>query len=206
MVKIKICGITSPEEAGWLLQEKVDYAGIVLFFPKSHRNISCEQAESIIRTLGDGVCKVAVVVSPTLPQIREIEKLAFDRIQIHGEVEQEVLDGLHIPFLRAFNVDNMQELERFRTMDQCVGYVFDAQVAGSGKTFDWTLIPALPEDGKLILLAGGLNPDNVAQALEKLHPDGVDVSSGVERSGGKGKDPAKIRAFVKAVRDWEEGL
>lgn len=204
MVKIKVCGLTDQREAEWLLEEGVDLAGMVLFFAKSKRNITPEQAEKILQTLGRDIRKVAVVVSPTCGQIRTLESLPFDLIQIHGEVRQEALDQLHKPFLRAFNVENMQEWERFRFEKKCAGYVFDAQSPGSGQAFDWKLIPKLPEHGKPMLLAGGLHPGNVVWALDRIYPDGVDVSSGVERDSGKGKDPEKIRAFVRAVRRWEE--
>ena len=79
------------------------------------------------------------------------------------------------------------------------GYVFDAIEPGSGKTFDWKLVDNIPRDEKLLLLAGGLNPDNVRMAIEAVHPDGVDVSSGVENDNGAGKNPERIRAFAIAV-------
>ena len=200
MAKIKICGLTSPQEAQWLLEEGVDFAGMVLFFPKSKRNISPKRAGEIIEALREGVKKVAVVVSPTVEQIGIIEELSFDFIQIHGIVGQEILEALTIPFLRAFNVDNMQEYEMYRNCEKCAGYVFDALVPGSGKTFDWSTLPEISGGGKMFFLAGGLSPDNVAEAIHFVHPEGVDVSSGVEMDTGTGKDPDKIRAFVKAVR------
>ena len=206
MTQIKVCGLTSTKEAGWLLEEQVDYAGMVLFFPRSKRNIQPEQAEEIIRTLGDKIKKVAVVVSPTEEQIGILEELSFDFIQIHGRIRQEVLERLTIPFLRAFNVDNMQEYEMYKSCEKCAGYVFDAVTPGSGETFDWKRIPDIPKGDKLFLLAGGLTPDNVAGAIRYVHPGGVDVSSGVERDSGQGKDPEKIRAFVKAVRQTDAAV
>lgn len=200
MTQIKVCGLTSTKEAQWLLEEQVDYAGMVLFFPKSKRNIQPEQAKEIIRTLENKIKKVAVVVSPTEEQIRILEELSFDFIQIHGTIRRGVLECLNVPFLRAFNVDNMQEYEIYRNCKKCAGYVFDALTPGSGKTFDWKRIPDISERDKLFLLAGGLTPINVEEAVRCVCPDGVDVSSGVERETGKGKDPKKIRAFVKAVR------
>lgn len=182
------------------MEEKIEFAGMVLFFPKSRRNIEPEQAEKIMEALGENIKKVAVVVSPSVEQIQILEGLGFDLIQIHGTIFPEVLNALTIPFLRAFNVNNMQEYERYRDFEKCAGYVFDAQTPGSGMTFDWSLIPEIPKGEKLFLLAGGLSPANVEKAIEHIHPDGVDVSSGVERDSGKGKDPDKIRAFVKAVR------
>ena len=191
MTKIKICGLTTPQEAGWVSKAQADYAGMVLFFPKSKRNITIDQAKEIMKYLPPQIRKVAVVVSPSALQIKEIQENGFDIVQIHGQV---------LPFLRAFNVDNMQEWERYEAEPKCIGYVFDAVKPGSGETFDWSSIPNLPEDGKPYLLAGGLNPANVGNAIEAMHPDGVDVSSGVERDLEPGKDPEKIEAFVKIVR------
>ena len=201
MTKIKVCGLTSPKEAEWLVEEKVDYAGMVLFFPKSKRNISPEQAADILEALGDSLKKVAVVVSPTAEQIRILQELSFDIIQIHGTVSAEAQEALQIPFWRAFNVDNMQEYERYMACEKCAGFVFDAAVPGSGKTFDWQKLPEISRGDKLFFLAGGLSPDNVQDAIAHIHPDGVDVSSGVERETGKGKDPDKIRVFVNKVRE-----
>lgn len=200
MTKIKICGLTTPQEAEWVSKSQVDYAGMVLFFPKSKRNITIEQAKEIMKSMLPQIQKVAVVVSPSALQIKEIQKAGFDIVQIHGQVLPEALETLRIPFLRAFNVDNMQEWERYEAEPKCIGYVFDAVKPGSGETFDWSSIPNLPEDGKPYLLAGGLNPDNVGSAVAAMHPYGVDVSSGVERDSGTGKDPEKMGAFVRAVR------
>lgn len=200
MTKIKICGLTTPQEAEWVSKAQADYAGMVLFFPKSKRNITIEQAKEIMKSLSSKIQKVAVVVSPSALQIKEIQEAGFDIVQIHGQVFPEAFGILQIPILRAFNVDNMQEWERYEAESKCVGYVFDAVKPGSGETFDWSSIPNLPEDGKPYLLAGGLNPDNVGSAVAAMHPYGVDVSSGVESDSGMGKDPEKIEAFVKAVR------
>lgn len=200
MTKIKICGLTTPQEAEWVSKSQVDYAGMVLFFPKSKRNITIEQAKEIMKSMLPQIQKVAVVVSPSALQIKEIQKAGFDIVQIHGQVLPEALETLRIPFLRAFNVDNMQEWERYEAEPKCIGYVFDAVKPGSGETFDWSSIPNLPEDGKPYLLAGGLNPANVGSAVAAMHPYGVDVSSGVERDSGTGKDPEKMGAFVRAVR------
>ena len=200
MTKIKICGLTTPLEAEWVSKSQVDYAGMVLFFPKSKRNITIEQAKEIMKSMLPQIQKVAVVVSPSALQIKEIQKAGFDIVQIHGQVRPEAWETVRIPGRRAFNVDNMQEWERYEAEPKCIGYVFDAVKPGSGETFDWSSIPNLPEDGKPYLLAGGLNPDNVGSAVAAMHPYGVDVSSGVERDSGTGKDPEKMGAFVRAVR------
>lgn len=201
--KVKICGLTSPAETRYLNENHVDFAGMVLFFPKSKRNISIEQAKEIIAALDASIKRVAVVVSPSIEQVRLIEAAGFDYIQIHGEIpetETEAEAAIAIPILKAFNVSDMGSYEKYHNDSRIAGYVFDAIEPGSGKTFDWKLVDNIPRDEKLLLLAGGLNPDNVRMAIEAVHPDGVDVSSGVENDDGAGKNPEKIHDFVAAVK------
>ncbi len=201
--KVKICGLTSPAEARYLNENHVDFAGMVLFFPKSKRNISIEQAMEIMAALDASIKRVAVVVSPSIEQVRQIEAAGFDYVQIHGEIpetETEAEAAIAIPILKAFNVSDMGSYEKYHNDSRIAGYVFDAIEPGSGKTFDWKLVDNIPRDEKLLLLAGGLNPDNVRMAIEAVHPDGVDVSSGVENDDKAGKNPEKIRDFVAAVK------
>ena len=201
--KIKICGLTSPAEARYLNENHVDFAGMVLFFPKSKRNISIEQAMEIMAALDASIKRVAVVVSPSIEQVRQIEAAGFDYVQIHGEIpetETEAEAAIAIPILKAFNVSDMGSYEKYHNDSRIAGYVFDAIEPGSGKTFDWKLVDNIPRDEKLLLLAGGLNPDNVRMAIEAVHPDGVDVSSGVENDNGAGKNPDKIHDFVAAIK------
>lgn len=201
--KVKICGLTSPAEARYLNENHVDFAGMVLFFPKSKRNISIEQAKDIMAALDASIKRVAVVVSPSIEQIRQIEAAGFDYVQIHGEIpetETEAEAAIAIPILKAFNVSDMDSYEKYHNDSRIAGYVFDAIEPGSGKTFDWKLVDNIPRDEKLLLLAGGLNPDNVRMAIEAVHPDGVDVSSGVENDDKAGKNPEKIHDFVAAIK------
>lgn len=199
-MKVKICGLTSPEEAEYLNENGADFAGIVLFFPKSKRNTTPDQASEIIRTLNPNIKKVAVVVSPTPEQAEQIAQLGFDYIQIHGTLCDELLSQIRIPILKAFNVKDMDQYPRFHQCPQIAGYVFDAQEPGSGKAFDWKLVEQIPRDEKLLILAGGLHPGNVADAICRVHPDAVDVSSGVEYPARPGKDPQRIQAFIKNAR------
>lgn len=199
-MKIKVCGLTSKEEAGYLRENQVDFAGFVVFFPKSRRNVSLGQAKEIMTCLPEGIQKVAVTVSPTAGQVRQIEEAGFDYVQIHGELSKEVLEAVKLPVLKAFNITDMEAYGTFRDCKKIAGYVFDAAEPGSGKSFDWELVKKLPRDGKLFLLAGGLSAENVAEAIQALHPDGVDVSSGVEYEDHPGKDPQKIKDFCMAVR------
>lgn len=218
VTKIKICGLTTAEEASWIVDEKVDYAGIVVFYPKSHRNMTIEHAKELLPVLkrgialsGETLLTVAVTVSPTPEQVREIQDAGFDRIQVHGELPKESFDEIRIPMIRAFNGFDREAYERFHHCEKVEAYLFDAGKPGSGQTFDWDVLRQLPRDEKPIFLAGGLNRNNIRQAIREVGPDIVDVSSGVEkdvvvRAGQDGlarvgKDRDKIRAFVEEVRN-----
>jgi phosphoribosylanthranilate isomerase len=198
---IKVCGLTEVREAECLNWFKIDFAGFVLFFPKSKRNISIEKAEEIMKHLDKNIKKTAVVVSPAKEQIIDICNSGFDYIQIHGKIEEEVLKMAQIPVLKAFNVDDMDEFKMYSSNEKIAGYVFDAAEPGSGRTFDWDILSQIERDGKLFILAGGLNPDNVRKAVAAVNPDMVDVSSGVENDDGFGKDILKIERFVKQIRN-----
>ena len=205
-MKIKICGLTDPKEAEYVNQNHMDFIGMVLFFPKSKRNITLEQAVAIMDCLDPQIQKTAVVVSPSLEQVQQIEETGFDYIQIHGEIPSGFAENCHLPVLKAFNIRDMKDFPRYSEDPVIAGYVFDAMEPGSGQVFDWSLVKNVPRDEKLFFLAGGLNPDNVAEAIRSVHPDGVDVSSGVEYGRERtGKDPEKVRKFVKAARESHWG-
>jgi phosphoribosylanthranilate isomerase len=199
-MKVKICGLTKPEEAQYLNKNQVDFAGMVLFFPKSKRNITISQAKKIMSELNLSIKSVAVVVSPSIQEIEQIETAGFNYIQIHGDLTEEMLEHIHLPIIKAFNIVDMDNYEQYHACSQVAGYVFDAIEPGSGKTFDWSLVKKIPRDEKLLLLAGGLNPDNVGEAIKYLQPDGVDVSSGVEYTDRLGKDEKKVDLFVANAR------
>lgn len=203
---IKICGITSEEEIGYIAKAGINYAGFVLFFKKSKRNLSLERAEKLIAKLPEDIVSVAVMVSPTKEQVEAVVDAGFSAIQIHGKVEDSIITSCQIPVLKAFNVSDMDAFSHYEQMDEVVGFVMDAAVPGSGKTFDWDLLQKLPSTEKQVLLAGGLNPDNVGEALAACTGkiDGVDTSSGVERADGNGKSKERIEAFVRAVRGSSE--
>ena len=203
---IKICGITSEEEIGYIAKAGINYAGFVLFFSKSKRNLSLERAEKLIAKLPADIASVAVTVSPTKEQVEAVVDAGFSAIQIHGKVEDSIITSCQIPIFKAFNVSDMDAFSHYEQMDEVVGFVMDAAVPGSGKTFDWDLLQKLPSTEKQVLLAGGLNPDNVGEALAVCTGkiDGVDTSSGVERADGNGKSTERIEAFVRAVRGSSE--
>lgn len=204
-VKVKICGLTTLEEAQMLIKEKADFGGVVLFYEKSKRNCSLEQAEKIAKTLRQaGIKSVAVTVSPTLPRTEAIEKAGFDYLQIHGELKEEVLRKGTIPIIRAFNISNMKEQETLKQEKRIAGWLFDAAVPGAGETFEWSLLESIERAGKMLFLAGGLNAENVEMAVKQIQPDVVDVSSGVEFESaeeieriGFRKNPEKVKMFIE---------
>ena len=203
---IKICGITSEEEIGYIAKAGINYAGFVLFFKKSKRNLSLERAENLVAKLPEDIASVAVMVSPTKEQVEAVVDAGFSAIQIHGKVEDSIITSCQIPVFKAFNVSDMDAFSHYEQMDEVVGFVMDAAVPKSKKTFDWDLLQKLPSTEKQVLLAGGLNPDNVGEALAACTGkiDGVDTSSGVERADGNGKSKERIEAFVRAVRGSSE--
>lgn len=205
--KIKICGLTNLAEVEFLADRSVKYAGIVMFYEKSKRNNSPETAKPIISALNEleksGIIieKVAVTVSPTLEQLKMIQELGFDIIQIHGELKDEVIANAIIPIFRAYNLSSDLLNEDLYNQPKIKGILFDGKVPGGGKVFDWSLLKKFDKKDKLIILAGGLDESNVADGIKEVSPDIVDVSSGVEYldQGRIGKDPERIKAFISAV-------
>lgn len=207
--KVKICGITSIREADFLNEAGADYAGFV-FFEKSKRNISLAEAQMIGRSLYPGILKVAVTVSPSAEQVKEISQAGFDLLQVHGELTEDALRASELPVWRAVNISALSQMEQVFLREQetvkerLEGYVADGAGYGSGKPFDWAAagrqILTLTA-GKKLILAGGLTGENVREGIRYFHPDVVDVSSSVEDSNGKSK--AKIEAFIRKVRENE---
>ena len=197
---VKICGITDVEETEYLNENNVDMAGMVLYFPKSKRNITLEKAKEIMASLNENIKKVAVVVSPSIEQVKSIENAGFDFVQIHKDLPDGLFNETLIDVLKAFNVNDLEELGKYKNIENIKGYVFDAPTYGSGETFDWSLLNNFKRDDKLFILAGGLNGDNVRDGIKAVQPDGVDVSSGVENDNGVGKSREKIREFVMAAK------
>ena len=200
--RIKICGITRIEDGLAAAEAGADAIGLV-FYDKSPRNVDLVQARTIVEALPPFVSTVALFVDPTASEVEAvIDVVRTDLLQFHGEEFPEFCAGFKRPFLKAVRVrpglDLIQYAARFA---EARGLLLDAYVegeaGGTGHRFDWSLIPKdLP---KPVVLAGGLEPGNVAQAVRAVQPWAVDVSSGVEASKGI-KDAAKIAAFVEEVK------
>lgn len=198
---VKICGLTDPQEASYLNSSGADYAGFVLFNPKSPHNVTIKQAKAISAELRKNIIRTAVVESPTEDQIRQIEDAGFDRIQVHGKLTEREADNIKIPIIRAINGRNLGEVERWKNCDTVSAFLFEASEPGSGSSFDWTALSGLNLGGKKKILGGGLTPGNVQYAIHVVRPDVVDASGGVEYRDHSGKDPDKVQDFVRAARD-----
>lgn len=216
---IKICGLTTEQDVVYANTFLPDFAGFVLFCPKSRRNLDLPAAAALRRKLSPRIKSVAVVVSPSVQQVREIESQGFDYIQIHGSLPEEVYEAIHLPVLRAVQADDIETFAAkegagafagtfaaMRDLSRIAGYVFDAREPGSGKCFDWSLLDGLERDGKLLFLAGGIHEGNVQEAIRRVRPDGIDVSSAVEVAGQqmfRGKDPEKMKKIIRMVHSYD---
>lgn len=149
--------------------------------------------------LDENIKKVAVIVSPDESEIQQINGSGFDYVQIHGEIKDRLLEQISKPVFKAFNIKDIKNIHKYQNNAKIVGYVFDAAVPGSGKVFDWSILNDIKRDAKTFILAGGLNDSNVREAVKLVNPDVVDVSSGVEYDSGSGKDPEKIKQFIRQL-------
>ena len=203
MVRVKICGNTNLDDTMAAVQAGADAVGFV-FYAKSPRAIEPKSAAEIISRLPPFVVPVGVFVNEDLGVVRRImEECHIPLAQLHGEESPEYCVELARPVIKAIRVRDRRDLERM-TSYQVAGFVLDAFVegvpGGTGVTIDWDLAGEAQVVGPIIL-AGGLTPDNVLEAVRQARPYGVDVSSGVESSPGR-KDPAKVRAFIANAKSW----
>ena len=205
--RVKICGITRPEDARAAAQAGADAIGLV-FVPQSPRHVDVALAAAIRRDLPPFISSVALFVNPTVEAVESvIGQVRPDVLQFHGEESPEFCGRFGVPYLKAARVragtDLLQYAARYADAQ---GLLLDAYSpaahGGTGERFDWSLIPR--EMAKPIVLAGGLDPANVAEAVRSVRPWAVDVSSGVEAAKGintlKGiKDAARMTAFIREV-------
>ena len=201
MTKVKICGLKNPTDIKCINTLSPDFAGFVMFFEKSHRNISVQTAQELLALLDKNIKSVAVTVSPTEEQLEQIYNLGFDYVQIHGKISEKLLSECKTPVIRAINVSGIESIGDIENLDNVKGILFDSAVPGSGQGFDWTLLKKLPKTDTMLFLAGGLTADNVAAAIRQVHPYAVDVSSGVELFDKSGKDFELVRTFIENARN-----
>jgi len=198
---VKVCGITRLEDAREALRLGAQAIGFI-FYPPSPRAIQPEAAKAIVRALPPFTITVGVFVGFPAEQINAIaDHCGLDRIQLHGGEPWDLVSRLNRPAYRAFRLRDETDLERVRAEpDQTILLdTFDtAEYGGTGKTFDWDWARALSSE-RQVILAGGLKPENIRDALEKAQPAAVDVSSGVEDAPGI-KNHEKLNAFFEALK------
>ena len=201
-VRVKICGITSPEQALMAQQSGADAIGLVIY-EKSPRYVDIEQAANIRAVIGQSTLAIALLVNPSESLVKQvISEVKPDYIQFHGDETAEFCHQFNVPFIRAVRMRDGLDIEAEVAAYKAEGgFLFDAWnddlYGGTGHSFDWSRLPD-SADYKLIL-AGGLNPTNVAQAVSITNPNMVDVSGGVEASPGV-KDPVKVKAFITQAK------
>ncbi|MCF3944569.1 phosphoribosylanthranilate isomerase [Oceanobacillus alkalisoli] len=198
---VKICGVTTEEAAQAAAEAGVDLIGFV--FTESKREISPDAAAAIASRLPASVQTVGVFVNEAPAVMERIaSKVGLDFIQLHGEEPPRVASSLSRKVIKAFPAEK-ERLENVHTYP-CDYFLIDTPSVnrgGSGKTFDWSLLQETGIDREKLLLAGGLHPDNVQEAVAAVNPFAVDVSSGVETEGKK--DPEKMKAFINQAKHRE---
>jgi phosphoribosylanthranilate isomerase len=207
-VQVKICGITQELDALAAANAGADAIGLV-FWSGSKRAVSLEKAAEICSIIPPLLTVTALMVDPTAEEVEELlESLPINLIQWHGNEAPEFCEQWRVPYIKALPGHICGKLEAVMAdYPGARGFLLDAvangQFGGTGHRFDWDLIPSVRS--RPIILAGGLNPANVAQAVTKVRPSAVDVSSGVECSPGI-KQAEKIQQFISAAREAAEAV
>ncbi|MEW6041350.1 MAG: phosphoribosylanthranilate isomerase [Elusimicrobiota bacterium] len=214
MVKIKICGITNFEDALNAAGLGADYAGFI-FSKKSVRNISIKNASEIIKKLPVSVKTVGVFVDENVENIiKTIKKCSLNLIQLHGNESLEYCKNLKdelaksnlnsVGLIKAIKIKNRDIIESIENYKGKIDFLLldtfvEGAEGGTGATFDWDIAVEVKKSGMDFFLAGGLTPENVKQAVEKIQPYGVDTSSGVERLPRR-KDFDKLKRFITCLK------
>lgn len=209
MTRVKICGNTNFEHARLAVDLGADYLGFI-FAPSSKRVITVETAEEIFAKLADFKNTVGVFCNQPKKEVEKIaERLHLKFLQFHGEETALYCDSFlqkGYEIIKTFHVKDPMSLKRIGEYNVSA-FLFDtyshSEKGGSGIPFDWSIIEDKPYVHDKLFLAGGLNPLNVAQAIEKVRPFAVDVASGVESSPGT-KDPFLLRAFIENAKEVKE--
>lgn len=200
--KVKICGITSIEDAQAAVAAGADAIGLV-FYPPSSRYVTPHLAEEIVAGVGPFVTTVGLFVNEDAAVVKKTLAIAgLHLLQFHGDESAQYCQQFERPYIKALRMSpDLDPLQAMADFPGACGYLFDAwqpdKFGGTGKTFDWQRIAGLASDN--LILAGGLNPDNVESAVQTVRPYAVDVSGGVELAPGK-KDHRALKAFISYAK------
>ncbi|MFF2794785.1 phosphoribosylanthranilate isomerase [Lysinibacillus xylanilyticus] len=200
MTKVKICGLKEQQHVQAAVEAGADAIGFV--FAPSKRRVTVEQAKQLAKHVPDGVLKIGVFVNPSAEELRTaVEEVPLDYVQYHGEESLEFIRQQGYPAIKALSVRSAEDVQMAANYDVDY-YLFDAPgtnfKGGSGHTFDWTLLEMVGIPREKLILAGGLQAENIEEAVSLVSPFMVDVSSGVETDGVK--DIVKINAFIQALK------
>ncbi|MDX2115746.1 MAG: phosphoribosylanthranilate isomerase [Planctomycetota bacterium] len=204
--RIKVCGVRDPETAVAAVESGADAIGLV-FEPSSPRYVEPEEAWEIASFLPPFVTKVGLLVNPTPEEFMRVkEQCPFDYGQLHGSESEDVVRACGPWIIKAVRFSEATieaELRRWSEVDEIDALLIDGSAGGMGETFDWSLLARVAHlSDHPLILAGGLTPENVGEAIRVVKPYAVDVSSGVESARGV-KDPSRVAAFCEAVRRAE---
>ncbi len=203
--RVKICGITSIRDALVVADSGADAIGLV-FYPRSPRHVTIAQAAEIVEAIPPFVSTVALFLDARAEDIRAVlEQVPVDLLQFHGDECPPDCAQYGRPYIKAIGMKGGTNVQAYAdTYPDAKGFLLDShavgEAGGTGQRFDWSMTPAL---GKPVVLAGGLNPGNAAEAVITARPFGLDVSSGVESEPGI-KDPEKVHRFMNEVRRADE--
>lgn len=202
MIRTKICGITSHDDAFCAVEAGAHALGFV-FFEKSPRHVPLKTAADICAALPPFVSRVGVFVDELEYTIeKHLSECGLDTLQFHGDEPPGFCQKFSARSIKAFRIrsaDDLRALDEYDTDAWLLDAHSEAARGGTGTTFDWGLALEAVKKGRPVILSGGLNPENVPDAIRKVRPYGVDVSSGVESAPGK-KDHDKVRAFLRACQ------
>ena len=202
MTKIKICGITNIEDAVTAIGYGADALGFV-FFPKSPRNITPETARSIVQSLPPFITAVGVFVDEDVSNIEKtVSYVGLNAVQLHGSEPPESCN-LSRKVIKAIRIKGLSDVESLNSYKNVSAYLLDTYSphahGGTGHVFNWEVAVDAKKFGRIIL-AGGLTPENIVEAVKMVQPYGVDVSSGVEGSCKGKKDHNKLKLFIERAK------
>ena len=202
MIRVKICGITRPEDAELAAALGASAVGMV-FWPNSPRQVDAVRAKEIVAALPPLVSAVGVFVNQT-GDLRELAaSVGLDAVQLHGDEPPESYRELPIRTIKAIGVTGPASVARAAAVPRRTTVLLDAhdpvRRGGTGERLDWS-VAAVIARARPVILSGGLNPGNVTLAIDTVRPAAIDVSSGVESAPGR-KDPDKLRALFDVIRD-----
>jgi len=203
MTKVKICGLMESQHVKTAVDAGADAIGFV--FAPSKRQVTITEAQELAKNIPPGVLKIGVFVDASQDEVEQTyREVPLDFVQFHGDESADFIRKVGLPSIKALSVYSAEDAKRSAHYETDY-FLFDTPgtdyKGGSGMTFDWQLMKDVGVQSDKVILAGGLNVDNVAQAIRTVKPYMVDVSSGVESMGRK--DENLIRTFIKAVKDEE---